>query len=549
MSRRNTRTETRKCAAVELQSGTDTLQSLKSVVPTTKGRTMKTIDGGSRLVPLLLAGLTLTGGMTALSPTIAVAAKKSSTASKARTSTTVATTAAPATAAPTTAPTKAGPVAVSEPCPPQATPSEKCFHVAVPLDYAHPDGPTMNIGVTIVKATDAKGDAIVSPVLTLLNDFYSLSFAFPPPDQFAGHDVVYVDRRGTSDRSGSVLPNCPGMSVFTPELNIRRIGTTLAGLLASCVSNAMKAPTPLAMIVDRDLAAADLATVRKALAIEKWAIHTAGMGVDVALRLMNRDPGAVTAILAETPAVQGKGITATTALGAFDRFAADCAKVPACAAKGDMNALLAKSMERAKAIIITRVPAGAGGGGVNIDRRALIGGVNNALRRPVFLPRLSDLLIGEATGAGDDITGGLYAQTPAPQNAPTLVTGCQNTSGDGFARADAGKITNNPWTFLNDEDVCDAIGTIPVINPPPSVSASIPVLSAQGDYQPAQSVEKTKAIFAGFPNTQIVSVPGNSYPPDCFRQSVGQAFFDAPTKPVDTSCLTNPATRIPLVIS
>ena len=54
MSRRNTRTETRKCAAVELQSGTDTLQSLKSVVPTTKGRTMKTIDGGSRLVPLLL---------------------------------------------------------------------------------------------------------------------------------------------------------------------------------------------------------------------------------------------------------------------------------------------------------------------------------------------------------------------------------------------------------------------------------------------------------------------------------------------------------------
>ena len=101
---------------------------------------------------------------------------------------------------------------------------------------------------------------------------------------------------------------------------------------------------------------------------------------------------------------------------------------------------------------------------------------------------------------------------------------------------------------MNDDDVCAAIGTIPVINPPPAVSASIPVLAAQGDYQPSQSVGKTKAIFSGFPNTQIVAVPGNSYPPGCFNRSVGQAFFDDPAKPVDVSCLTNPATRIPLAI-
>lgn len=508
---------------------------------------MNTTYRRSAITPLLVAALTL-GAMAALSPSTATAAKKSTAIRKARLTpvTTVVATTAPPTTSP---PAKTGPIAVSEPCPPQATPSEKCFHVAVPLDYSRPNGPTMNLGVTIVKATDTKGDAIVSPVLALLGEFHQLSFAFPPPDQFTGHDVVFVDRRGTTDRSGTPFPPCPGMSVFTPELNIRRIGPALGTLFASCVSSAANAPTPLAMIIDRDLAAADLASVRKAFSIDKWAVHAGGSGVDIALRLLNREPGTVTAILAETPIVQGKGITATTGLGAFDRFAADCAKFPACAAKGDMKVLLAKTMERAKAVIITRVPAGAGGGGVNIDSRAMIGGVNNALRRPQFLPRLGDLLLGEATGFGDDITGGLYAQTPSPQYAPSLVSGCQSTSGEGLPRAEAGRlIENNPWGYLNDEDVCTAIGTIPIINPPPAVSASIPVLSAQGDYQPSQSVEKTKAIFSGFPNTQIVSIPGNSYPPDCFNRSVGQAFFDAPTKPVDISCLTNPATRIPLAI-
>jgi pimeloyl-ACP methyl ester carboxylesterase len=509
---------------------------------------MNTTHRRSPITPLLVAALTL-GAMAALSPSTATAAKKSTALRKARTTpvTTIVATTAPPTTSP---PAKTGPLAVSEACPPQATPSEKCFHVAVPLDYSRPNGPTMNLGVTVVKATDSKGDAIVSPVLALLGEFPQLSFAFPPPDQFAGHDVVYVDRRGTTDRSGTPYPPCPGMSVFTPELNIRRIGVTLAALFASCVSSAANAPTPLAMIMDRDLAAADLASVRKAFAIDKWAIHAAGSGVDIALRLVHREPGTVTAILAGSPIVQGKGITAVTALGAFDRFAADCAKVPACAAKGDMKVLLSKTMERAKAVIITRVPAGAGGGGVNIDARAMIAGVNNALRNPAVLPRLSDLLLGEATGFGDEIIGGLYAQNPQTQYAPSLVSGCQSTSGEGFPRADVGRlIENNPWGYLNDDEVCTAIGAIPVINPPPAVSAAIPVLAAQGDYQPAQSVEKTKAIFAGFPNTQIVSIPGNSYPPDCFNRSVGQAFFDAPTKPVDISCLTNPATRIPLTIS
>jgi pimeloyl-ACP methyl ester carboxylesterase len=413
----------------------------------------------------------------------------------------------------------------------------------VPLDHNQPAGPKMDLIVTVVKATNIR-PAITAPVLNLNGEFHQINLAFAPPLALAEHDVVYVDRRGNG-RSGTIISPCAGTSVYGPELNTGRIDSTLGELLSTCSKNAALTPTPTATVIDSDVDAMDLVVVRRSLGIDTWAVNAYGGAADIALRLMKIDPGIVTSLLVATPYVVGKGQTISTIQAAFNHVAADCASASACSKRGDLNALLLKAVERTRTGVATRTPAGAGGGVVTIDAPTVVSSVQAALRDPSLLPKLPDLLFGLATGAADETVAGLLAQYPAVPFAIDLALSCQNLSYQRIPLPDSGKeVPGNPFGLISASRLCSFVGPVPQLAAAPSIGGPIPVLVAVPEYAPWTSLEQAKSIFGGFANTNAVAVPGSIYPPDCLLKSVAESFFDAPTKSVDTTCLSNPTKRI-----
>jgi pimeloyl-ACP methyl ester carboxylesterase len=435
--------------------------------------------------------------------------------------------------------------ALSEACPSGAARTTQCFKVPVPLDHNQPAGPKMDLIVTLVKATNVR-PGVTSPVLNLNGEFHQINLAFAPPLALAEHDVVYVDRRGNG-RSGTIITPCPGTSVYGPELNTGRIDSTLGELLSMCSKTAALTPTPTATVIDSEVDAMDLVIVRRALGIDSWAVNAYGGAADIALRLMKLDPNTVTSLLVATPYVVGKGQSIATVQAAFSRVAADCAASTTCSKRGDLNALLLKAIERTRTGIATKTPAGAGGGVVTIDAATVVNSVQAALRDPSLLPKLPDLLVGLATGAADETVAGLLAQYPNVPFAVDLSLACQNLSYQRIALPDSGKeVPSNPFGLISASRLCSFVGPVPQLTAAPLIGSPIPVLIAVPEYGPWTSLEQAKLIFGGFSNTTAVAVPGSIYPPDCLLKSVAESFFDAPTKPVDTTCLSNPTKRIVL---
>ena len=451
------------------------------------------------------------------------------------TTTVAPTTAAPATTAATTtttAVTATVPAPVATTCPDGYPAGVTCATVTVPVDPTKPTGPTLDIAVTVRRA---KPDTWTSPI-ALIQSFAEPKFF--APERFTGHDVIALDARGV----GRTGPNtdCPELKDYTAEINTRNLQPSGVAAIKACIAKLATAQVSLAAVIDNAARATDTATVRRSLGIDKWAIFTARGSADAVMYLLATDAKAITSVFAYTPYTVGAGITPNNAKDAFDRFATDCAGIPACTAKGDMQAHLATLM--ALPPVTTKTLETATGWPIVLDAVTARSGITGALSRSSLAAILPGLLGGEASGAANELIAGFYNSTPAPTDARSFAMLCQNL---GFSEVPLnGGNDDHAGPFKGDsaKRMCDAIGPQPQMPAPPKSTGSIPVLVIVPSYESQGSEAGARAIFSGYPNLNVAVVPGN--PNDlpeflpCYVKTIN-TFFDAPTVKLDTTCLTS----------
>jgi pimeloyl-ACP methyl ester carboxylesterase len=407
--------------------------------------------------------------------------------------------------------------------------------VAVALDPAKPDGAKINLAVTIRQADPSKWTSpIVIP--SGFTNWDDPPFFFGP-DKFVGHDLIEIDARGSGRSDGVSI--CTDLHDYTGELNTWRLSPAASSAAKACIAKAD--PALLASLLDNSVFAADVVAVRRALGIDKWMMLARLGGADIGLHVLKTDGPAVTAIIARDPNAVGSTGTTSTIADAFDRFAADCAKVPKCAANGDMKVLLAKALDRLKTPVTTKTLEKATGSPVVLDAVAVQFGIRSALFDSSLTPLLPGLIAGLATGDGDELVAGFYASRAATDTADGFALSCQ-TVGWVFPPLTAAANGDHAGLFGvgSNQRYCDAIGPVRQMTPPPKITSEIPVLVILASYDPRSSEAVAKSIFAGFSHTTIVTaagVPSAGLKVPCYHQ-VTSAFANAPTAKVDTACMS-----------
>jgi len=453
--------------------------------------------------------------------------------------------AAPVTDAPSTEPPAAPtttadvPVAtpVATPCPATAQAGFACFTVAVPTDPAAPAGATIDLAVTVRRIDPSTW---TSPVLSENDIAPAYPWEATPQEPFVGHDVIWIDQRGAGRSDGAV--DCPGLSKFGAELNSFRLTADAAAEVRSCIQVLSTGEAPVESIFDHDVTAADVVAVRRALGITHWSVYASGGAADILLRLVRVDADAITSITTRNPEVVGTGAGPNTLAEAFDRFADGCAAAPTCAALGDLRQSATAALTRLQTPVTTSVTATGTGVPIVLDDVNIQAGIRTAMQDPSLASVLPGLIVGLVTGTSDD-TIARYFDTYDPETNPIgLASRCQlvDYAFPGIEQTSADSA--GPFAGFSLQEMCDQIGPVPQFTTAPDVRSDIPVFVILPAYAAGSSRDNAEQIFSGFPNTTIVGVPGISNPyeqlHDCF-QSTTDAFFTAPTTPIDTSCLTD----------
>lgn len=467
------------------------------------------------------------------------------TSTEATTTTAVATTDPPATTAvvaeaPTTV---AAAVATPEPasCPAAAPPQLTCFTVAVPADPAKPTGPTINLAVTVRRADPS---AWTAPVLSEVGASPAFPWLGAPlASQFPGHDVIWVDVRGAGRSDGAVA--CPEAAKYPAELNSYLLGPEAAGVVKACLQQLTTGSVPVDTIFDHNVAASDLVAVRRALGVDAWSLFTRTGAADTGIRLVEIDSAAITGWIATSPEIVGTGDSPNTLAAAFAAFAADCSAVPSCAAAGQLDALATTALKRLTTPVTTKTIEASSGAPVVIDDIGVRAAIRTGMQSPGLAPAVPSLIAGLATGAADESLAGIFNGSGGDTSAILLTLPCQASDyafpGLEHSASDKGGI----FAGFSLKRWCDALGPVPQFTGAPKVVSEVPVLIVLPAYGLGSSEANAAAIFGGFPNTTIVAVPGIADAAvqlaDCFS-ATATAFFAGPASPVDTSCLTSPAT-------
>ena len=429
------------------------------------------------------------------------------------------------------------PVAVPDSCPKDNGDGAKCWRVAVPVDYANPDGPAVDLAVTTIQADPAMW---TSPLLALGSFTSNYNWAYDGPAvPLVGHDLVSVDTRGAG-RSAPLPSTCTGDDPkFFAQLNAINPGDEVTALLHQCIANAESAQVPLSTVINQTNTARDLVQVRKALGIEQWNVRTSWLGLDAAVRLIDIDPGGVLALLSIEPQIAGTGSSPESAQAAFDAFAADCAAKPACSALGDMNALLG-SIES----VSSQTKDPATGENIEISKAAALNGIYVALTDPGLVAILPSLMVGLVDGTGVETVASFYVSRKYPTDPALLASLCQRLSYLSDGVDTWGSTDRGPFGFRDLRPNCDAVGPVAQVSVPKPISGDIPVLVLHAAYETSSSQAVAKSIFARMTYMTFIQVPGianiRSQLQDCYI-ATATAFFDHPTQTVDAPCLTSPA--------
>ena len=388
---------------------------------------------------------------------------------------------------------------------------ERCATLQVPVDWADPDGPQMDLQVLVVPA---RSDEPAPDPLFYLAGFGSSSIggAEWAYRTFASleerHDLVFVEQRGT----GATAETCS----LPPEneTDAAVIGAAVADCLASLQRDPRHDTTASAV--------RDLDRARLALGYETVNLYGASYGVTLGLAYLQAHPDEVRTAVFDAGSlldVRLWELVPTHAQDAFEALVRECAVAPDCAAAYDPAADLATLVDRLGSAP-QQVDLGDGQT-ITIEVTGFLGAVIDAyLARPETAVLLPHDLQAMVRGEWADVmrARGMLPPTgaqPAPEvQVQTLTIRC----GDEWAQMDPAAVEAQseslfaPLTLARarwQQTVCaawphdDGVGG--------TVQAPVPVVFLNGTNDPADPPDNVAAASRTMPASLAVVVPGGGH--------------------------------------
>ena len=388
---------------------------------------------------------------------------------------------------------------------------ERCAVLQVPVDWADPDGPQMDLQVLVVPARS--DDPAPDPLFHLAgfggSSFGDAEWAYR---NFAlleeRHDLVFVEQRGT----GATAETC----ALPPETesDAEVIGAAVADCLASLRRDPRHDTTASAV--------RDLDRARIALGYDTINLYGASYGVTMGLAYLQAHPDRVRTAVFDAGSlldVRLWEMVPTHAQDAFDALVSDCAAAPECAAAYDPAADLAILVDRLAAAP-EQVDFGSGQT-VTVDLMGFLSALIDAyLARPETAVLLPHDLQAMVRGEWAEVMSarGMVPATGAQQVPETQVQTLTIRCGDEWAQMDPVAVeaqSESSFRALTlsrarwQEALCavwphdDGVGG--------TVNASVPVVFLNGTNDPADPPANVASAARTMTASLSVTVPGGGH--------------------------------------
>lgn len=429
-----------------------------------------------------------------------------------------------------------------------------CGVLAVP-EVRGGRGRTLRLAVVIARATDAHG--AIEPILYLHGGPGIATLDVVPrglrgkslPRLRRRHDLIFFDQRGTGRSTPAI---CPSFNEAMDRLDKEQSAPAIRATRRLAAAATCRAELKALGVDPRAYRSADIAddaeALRTALGIGRWSIFATSFGSLPAAELVKRAPGRVRALFLDSaypPNSENRAEQVMATAESYGIFQMRCDASPSC--RSHHPGLLATALRvagrlDAAPIRTERDP---------IDGDAFLGAVWTLMVDGFTAPFLPELL-GRADG-GDEKMIRRFVKTFGSADYfgrfahdQSWLVNCH----DIFPRPSAPWLDRaraaQPRLFAamvpdRQDEMCDMLQ--PRHAPPSFFKASrrrVPTLILFGEFDPATSRSDALVASRFFPGARLVEVAGASHAPfytdECTKGMV-EAFFDAPERAVDASCL------------
>lgn len=390
-------------------------------------------------------------------------------------------------------------------------------------DFTKPDGPTLNIAVTVRQITPGTWTSPILYASSVRPNFGgATSGLYDSRNDFVGHDVIWIDHRGVGRSDGRTV--CAGVAAATPlSFELEK------PLIKQCLETAN-----------------DFAAVRRSLGVTNWSVFTTGTSFEYAIRLSKLDPGTIASIVAFNPNVAGLGLSIASLTHAFEEYTKGCAESTECAANGRFDEIFARAKEAAKTTSVTKIIDPSTNQLVALDMQSFIQGVALGISDPSLAPILPALLSKPANAAWNDSVAKLFVQRAILLDAFDVALNCQPLDYI-YPSQKSWATATGPYAGYSRNYICDGLTGIPEASSIIGFDTDIPILTITSRYTGATNQQAVAEMLKNATRTTQVDVPGLNdirvQLHDCW-QATSQAFFANPSGTTDTSCLTAGTVKI-----
>jgi len=187
----------------------------------------------------------------------------------------------------------------------------ECGFLTVPADHAQPDGPTMQLAVSILRSQ--REDAAAEPVLYLAGGpgqaaafLAGVPSAQLPLVTQGRWDFIFLDQRGTGLSQPNLLcpvdpiqPDWPALLTASNGLTTVRndLNAQMAGLCRESLRTQGLDPALFTTAQN----AQDVVALRQALGLEQWVLYGFSYGTYLAQEVMRLDPHGIHGVILDSP--------------------------------------------------------------------------------------------------------------------------------------------------------------------------------------------------------------------------------------------------------
>jgi pimeloyl-ACP methyl ester carboxylesterase len=289
--------------------------------------------------------------------------------------------------------------------------------------------------------------------------------------------------------------------------------------------------------------AADFSAVRRSLGIDTWSLWAASAGMDIAAHLVDTEPDTVTSIVSHNPMVAGHGDSANSMAAAFDAYVAECAWVESCAKDGNPADNLAAAIEFNRDGYITKTLEPQTGRPIVLSQNSTRLATRFGLSEPQFVQLVNSILKGAANGSTAETIAGLYLSRPISLNVLDFALTCQDVDFIAIGLVTTADDRGGQFTGVANQPWCDRVGRSIKVATAPALRSGIPAFVVRSEFNNRSSDDNVQAIFGGFVNPVLITVPGISNAvielKECFETSAAAFMTDPGSQ--DATCLSQPA--------